>query len=224
MSAASMIVVRRAERIGGYREVNGGDALVLDQVAPAANRFVAPLITSASSVAGLVAAGISTMVAPSLAVPLLASGMLGGVGLSALADWMIARRGVTKARVIVSNGLLRVVRPGEGGEPAVSLPIHEVCRIEIVPREMSLAIWLLVAITNESAEHPLLETGDRVAALRVRSLLVERLARDGGWVGSPTIASPCPSCRKRIVALAASLPTAVACAYCGAEGTLMLAA
>jgi hypothetical protein len=192
--------------------------MVMDQLAeeprPAWRKvlFGAPVGAIAGALAG-------AMIAP-WAIPI--GGAVGGVatgGIGPLLETLLRARLVGRARLVVAERRVRVFRPGNAPSPALLLEVPAIAALELVPLD-DAATWTLTAIDVDGGAHPLLDTADRTAGLRVRTLLVERLARDGAFPGADLIASPCPRCSARIAIPASWLPTAVACGACGAEGML----
>ncbi|UJR78427.1 Hypothetical protein I5071_4540 [Sandaracinus amylolyticus] len=212
------IVVRRGEGLASYRDAGRGDALVLDQVGRG------PASGAAIIAAGgipVLAAGVLALVAPGPgaflgALALATFGSAAGAGLATQLRGSAQRR----ATLIVSGGTLRLHRAPDLDRVALELHARDFDRIEVVPRAVDVDGWMLVAVDASWIRHVLLETYDRRAALRVRTLLIERLARDGAFADLAMHAARCPSCDARILMPTAWLPTAIACASCGAEGTL----
>lgn len=215
MPAVGAIVVRSAERLAGYRDAARSGALVLDQIARPPRVEERRVLAVVLPLCG---AFFASALHPALATPALA--LAAGVAATSLVAIRSAMR--PKARLVVDAGWVRVLAPS--GRVVTALRAREVLRLEVEAIDVehdALEIgWSIVAHT-EDGPRALLESGDQTAALRVRTLLVERLAREGAWSGIELALATCPACRARIALPPASLPSAIACARCGERGTLV---
>jgi hypothetical protein len=211
------IVVRRTHQIGGYRDGNRGEALVLDQIAvgPGGRRALA-LGAFASASAFAVGLGAHS---PIVALVGLLGGAAAGAGIGHALDRR-AERTVAKVRLVIDEREMTVFRPGDAPEPRERLAVAELGRIELVPMDVESEGWTLVAVMQSGSRARLLDTGDRTAGLRARTLMLERLIHLGAFEGEALASTPCPACGARIVAPEWWLPTSIACGRCGVEGHL----
>jgi hypothetical protein len=189
---------------------------VLDQVAAGAWAAMRRLL----ALGGPIGAGVALAASmPAQSFLLISAGLVSaGLAVASVRDALEPR-----ARLVVSAGALRVYRPAT--EIAHAIPIEDIVRVELVGAnetlESAATHWTLTAYTRELA-YTLLHTGDRCAGLRVRTLLIERLAREGAWQDLPMSSVRCSACSARIVLPASALPSQVACAGCGRLATMQL--
>lgn len=226
MGPSNAIVVRRAQRLGSYREGDRGEALVLEQIAGGPRNIA----TAAAGALGSIAAGTLALLVTHSPLTLafgIVAGAIAGAAIGHPIDRIRARRLlVPRARLVVGDHALSVFRPGDGPSPVEVVAVADLLRIEAVPDDLDdpTGMWSLVALRASGESVRMLTTRGRTAALRARTLVLERLVRDGAFDGEPMASILCPACRARIVAPHRWLPTSIACGQCGIEGTFARAA